>query len=94
MDGSKMTVLCHECSGPTVWVDAGPRVGQYHYCRACKIETGPFAKDAVVEVPMDVAEDPLQSEFDFLPYSFISTTFSNITLTNYDSYVRQYGRLK
>src|SRR5687767_8162919 len=36
---------CHKCKGVAVWVFNGAAVGNYHYCRACKIETGPFAKD-------------------------------------------------
>ena len=38
---------CHKCDGPAFWVFNGGTVGNYHYCRACKIETGPFAKVAL-----------------------------------------------
>lgn len=40
------SIDCHQCKGEAVWVDLGERVGRYHYCRVCKIETGPFAKSA------------------------------------------------
>jgi hypothetical protein len=36
---------CHVCKGEAVWVLNGSSVGNYHYCRACKIETGPFARN-------------------------------------------------
>lgn len=39
---------CHKCSGTSVWVFNGDMVGNYHYCRACKVETGPFAADVTL----------------------------------------------
>lgn len=40
--------VCHQCDGTAVWVQNGPITGSYHYCRSCKIETGPFAKDVTL----------------------------------------------
>lgn len=34
---------CHKCSGVAVWVFNGDMIGNYHFCRVCKVETGPFA---------------------------------------------------
>lgn len=58
------SIDCHQCKGEAVWVDLGERVGRYHYCRECKIETGPFAKSN---------EQPV---FPFMD-SFIFTSGSN-----------------
>ena len=38
--------ICHQCGGEAVWVFNGGFVGNYHYCRKCKVETGPFAKSS------------------------------------------------
>ena len=52
---------CHRCDGLAVWVFNGSAVGNYHFCRVCKIETGPFAKDIQLpkleEAPKETLND-------------------------------------
>ncbi len=47
---------CPKCEGVAVWVCNGHMVGNYHYCRACKIETGPFAKSTPPPPPPDLMD--------------------------------------
>lgn len=48
---------CHQCHGPAVWVFNGNNVGNYHYCRKCKIETGPFAKGVKTEKAAEAKDE-------------------------------------
>ena len=72
---------CHKCSGVAVWVFNGAMVGNYHYCRTCKIETGPFAEKDKSPPPAPPSKDDYPWSVQYTMNDDGSVTFTTLPFT-------------